>query len=160
MPQYGEYLIGSEALTEVVMKISGFWDVTPCSKNLWLNQSANSSTSCLVCCLFHARFLLNSNIEWWRHIAPKRRLTFNGLHGDISHNTVFSWGTPVTISFRILFFSGSYQETQTLKYRKLYFTCFPREWWTASTTIKKNIYIFGSLKTKRWLFEPTREGGI
>jgi hypothetical protein len=79
---------GLEVRKPVVMKNSIFWDITPCSP-LKVNFHLLSR-------LFLARIILWP-WGWERHVPPKRRLTFNGLHGVISEKTA-----PFTLHERLL----------------------------------------------------------
>jgi hypothetical protein len=71
------FLVGFEVLATVVMKNSVFWDITPCSQ-LKVKAASNSLSR-----WFLAR-LIPRPWRWRRHVPPKRRLTFNGLHFVIS----------------------------------------------------------------------------
>jgi hypothetical protein len=89
-----------EGITAMVMKSSIFWDITPCSP-LEVNRRLGGT------CRFHLQGRIisqgrNQSESWWQapywflawlfiwswrwrlHVAPKRSLTFNGLHGVIS----------------------------------------------------------------------------
>jgi hypothetical protein len=57
------------------MKSSMFWDITQHSP-MKVNRLFSRT---LLCCLIYSR-----PWRWRRHIPPKRRLTFNGLHGIVS----------------------------------------------------------------------------
>jgi hypothetical protein len=103
-PRFADKVInvGSEDLTPVIMNSRAFWDITPCSPlkiNLskfrrnksfpysrWNKQSKKLARSRQHTSWFLVWLIL---ISWWwrRRVPPKRRLTFNGLHGVISHNT-------------------------------------------------------------------------
>jgi hypothetical protein len=91
--------VGSEVLTAVVMNSSLLWDITPCSP-LKVNQrfegtcrlhlqgprisrTRNQRGSNLLSRWFIARFILRP-WKWRRRVSPKRRFTFNGLHGILS----------------------------------------------------------------------------
>jgi hypothetical protein len=86
-------IVGFEVLTEVVMKSTIFWDITPCSP-LNINRRFGG-TYCLqplLATCFHAGFLLSlffSAWRWRRYVPPKLRLTLNGLHGVIFQKLVF-----------------------------------------------------------------------
>jgi hypothetical protein len=67
-----------EILTEVVMRSYIYWDITPCSP-----LTVSRSLGGIFHLHLHAGFLLSFfSIHWRcrRHIPPKSRLTFNGLH--------------------------------------------------------------------------------
>jgi hypothetical protein len=83
-----------EVLTVVVMKITVFWDITPCSPlkfnrrfgrtyhlHLQGRKISQQETSVKAGDLFF-------DPEDGGDVPPKRRLTFNGLHGVISQNMV------------------------------------------------------------------------
>jgi hypothetical protein len=79
-----------KVLRVMVKKNSIFWDITPCSplttnrffgricrlhpQGRRINQARNQHEAC-------------SKQRWRRHVPPKRRLTFNGLHRVTSQNT-------------------------------------------------------------------------
>jgi hypothetical protein len=81
--------------TTLCTKSSVFWDITPCnpfesqmmlrsnisppSSGRRINQAKNRHESDWFLALF-----IFWPCRWRRHILPKRRLTFNGLHGVIS----------------------------------------------------------------------------
>jgi hypothetical protein len=67
--KYIPNFVGVEVLTAVVMKSTTFWESATC---------------------VHAGFLLSLffDAEDESDVSPKRRLTFNGLHGAISQKTV------------------------------------------------------------------------
>jgi hypothetical protein len=68
------------------MKSTIFWDITPCSqlKVKWRFGETSRSVFHPLSCWF-ARLILWS-WRWRRYVPPKRRLTFNGLHGILSKN--------------------------------------------------------------------------
>jgi hypothetical protein len=96
------HLVGFEVLTPMVMKSSIFFDITPCSQ-LKVNRrfgrtcrphlqgrrmsqariQPENSAYHLLSLWFLAWLILRSR-RWRRHVPPKCRLTFNGLHGVIS----------------------------------------------------------------------------
>jgi hypothetical protein len=86
------------------LKISIFWDVTPCSP-LKVNRHFGGTcrlhlqqTSCyLLSRWFLARLILRP-WRWRRHIPPKCRLTFNGLYGIISQKLELFITTAVRTS--------------------------------------------------------------
>jgi hypothetical protein len=76
--------VGFEVLTTVVMMSSIFWDITPCSP-LKVNGrfGGTGGSAChLLSRWFPTRLILRT-WRWRRHVPPKGRLTFNGLHGVI-----------------------------------------------------------------------------
>jgi hypothetical protein len=85
---------GFEVLTAVVMKSSIFWDITSCSP---FKANRRFGGKCRLCFLSVWCWLLAWPIfkpwRWRRHVPPKRRLTFNGLHGIIFKKMeLFVWG--------------------------------------------------------------------
>jgi hypothetical protein len=83
-PEQHKYSVGFEDLTSVVI----FWDITPCSP---LKVNRRFGETCrlhpaLLGYMRQARFLICYFRPWIsrRHVPPKCRLTFNGLHGVIS----------------------------------------------------------------------------
>jgi hypothetical protein len=91
------------------MMISIFWDITPCSPfenqpTFRSNMSSPSSgsksnpNSYLLSRWLLAWFILRP-AGWRRNVPPKRRLTFNGLHGVISQK--------IELSFRFIFTSST-----------------------------------------------------
>jgi hypothetical protein len=94
-----------EVLTVVVMTRSIIWDVTPCSPlkvirrfggachlhlqgqriSQAINQRENRWQTLLSRCFLV--WLILRPWRWRRHAPPKRRLTFNWLHGVISQKT-------------------------------------------------------------------------
>jgi hypothetical protein len=94
------FFLRFEVLTAIVMKSSIFWDITPCSP-LKVNRSfrgkcrfhfQNRSQArnererrwkIELLCWFLAWFILRP-WRWRRLFPPKRRLSFNGLHGVVS----------------------------------------------------------------------------
>jgi hypothetical protein len=85
--------VGFEVITAVVMKSSVFWDITPCGP-LKVNRHFGGTFRLHL----HGRRISQARNQheskWqaerilrpWRrqHVPPKRRLTFNRLHGVIS----------------------------------------------------------------------------
>jgi hypothetical protein len=74
------YFVGFEVLRATVMRSSIFWDIRPCSP-LKVNQS---SRSCHLVSRWFLACLILRTWRWRRNVPPKRRLTFDGLHGVIS----------------------------------------------------------------------------
>jgi hypothetical protein len=91
-----------------------FWDITPCSplrvnrhyggtcrlhlQDRRISQARNQRKGCgSACCLLHTGLILRS-WRWRRYVPPKRRLTFNGLHGIISQKIVLFITTAVRTS--------------------------------------------------------------
>jgi hypothetical protein len=74
------------------MKSSIFWDITPCSPQ--------SSAFHLLSRWFHAGLIL---LPWrWRwYVPPKRRLTFNGLHGVISQKILLFFEAVILVIVNI-----------------------------------------------------------
>jgi hypothetical protein len=72
------YSVGFEVLTAVVIKSTIFWGITPCSP-LKVNRRFGGTY----------RLHLQSRRTRWKRYSPKRRMTFNGLHGVISQKIVF-----------------------------------------------------------------------
>jgi chloramphenicol O-acetyltransferase len=80
------------------MKNFVLWDITPCSplklkqcfrgarrlhlQGRRINQTRALNATYFTLLVFLAYYL---TLKWRRHVPPKRRLTFNGLHGVISH---------------------------------------------------------------------------
>jgi hypothetical protein len=69
-------------------RLTNLWVFTACYNEIKrltsLNSWNSSNSSCqLLSRLYLARFILRP-WRWRRYIPPKRRLTFNGLHGVIS----------------------------------------------------------------------------
>jgi hypothetical protein len=84
-------VVGFEVITAVVMKISIFWDITPCSPLRANRRFGGTYRQCLLGTCFHAGFLLTSFFRpwrWRRYVPPKRRLTLIGPHGVISQKMV------------------------------------------------------------------------
>jgi hypothetical protein len=80
--------VGFEVLTAVVMKSSIFWDTKQCSafkfnRHFWGIFRLRLQGRRINC--FVASLILRHR-RWRSHFSPKRRLTFNGLHGGISQN--------------------------------------------------------------------------
>jgi hypothetical protein len=92
-------------------------DIAPCSQSIWKSTVVSvehpdfifraegvSSSACHLLSRWHLARLIR---PWrWRHVPPKRRLTFNGIHG------VVGWGTMVQavrsrvqVPMRWIFFS-------------------------------------------------------
>jgi hypothetical protein len=108
-----------DVLLAVVMKCSICWDITPCSplkvSTFWRKMSPPSSgpknkPSLLPASRwFLARLIIR--LRRWRHIPPKRRLTFNGLYDVISRKTQTSKNKVFQSSCLILCSqSGDYEE--------------------------------------------------
>jgi hypothetical protein len=77
------------------MKISIFSDITPCSP-LKVNEVWEEYVACIfrsACYLLRAGFLLSLffDPEDEGDFLPKRRLTFNGLHGVIPEDKTFQF---------------------------------------------------------------------
>jgi hypothetical protein len=73
------------------MKISIFWNITPCNP-LKVNLSFGGTFHLHLqgrCFLLHVGFLfgLFFDLRWRRYVPLKRLLTFNGLHGVIFQKT-------------------------------------------------------------------------
>jgi hypothetical protein len=69
-----------------LQKSSVFWDITPCSPlKFYLPPAARWFLACL--------FL--RPCRWWRHVLPKRLLTFNGPYSVISQKIEFNITTGV-----------------------------------------------------------------
>jgi hypothetical protein len=95
------------------LKGSIFWDITPCSplevtqsfggryrlhlqdrrKSQGRNQCESRWITEHAC--FHATWSILISWIWRRYVPPKRRLTFNGLHGVISQKTELFTTTSV-----------------------------------------------------------------
>jgi hypothetical protein len=80
-------IVGFVVLTDVVMKSSVSWVITPCSQ-LKVNRHLGPT------CRLHLQGQRISQVRnrreswrWRRHVPPKRRLIFNGLHGVIFQKT-------------------------------------------------------------------------
>jgi hypothetical protein len=74
-----------EILTAVVMKSSVSYEITPCSplKSTYVSEEHVASIFRLLLapCFMLVFYCLTP--RWSQHVSPKRRLTFNGLHGVI-----------------------------------------------------------------------------
>jgi hypothetical protein len=97
--------VGFEVLTAVITNITIFWGITPYSpsrvkrrcggtyrlhlQGRRISRGRNQRENTLLTICFHAVFFCSaySNTIWRRYIRPKRRLTFNGLHGIMSQRT-------------------------------------------------------------------------
>jgi hypothetical protein len=78
------------------LKSNIFWDITPCSP-LKVNRRLGG-TYRSVCHLLSRWFLaelIRRPWRWRRYVPPKRRLTFNGLHGVITQKIIFFITTAV-----------------------------------------------------------------
>jgi hypothetical protein len=76
--------VGFEVVTEVLMKSTIFWDITPCiplKGNLPFGGTYRLHLQGRISRVIYQR-------ESRRYVRPKRRLTFNGLHGVLSQNIV------------------------------------------------------------------------
>jgi hypothetical protein len=69
-----------EVLTAVITKSTIFWDIMPCNP---LKVKQNH----IISHWFLSWFILRP-WRWRRYVPPKRRLTFNRLHGVISQKVV------------------------------------------------------------------------
>jgi hypothetical protein len=111
----------------VVMKSSVFWDITPCSR-LKVNRRFGET------CRLHIQsrrisqegdqrdwfldWLILRSWIWRRHVPPKRRLTFNGLHGDISQKITlekYMYCTIIYLSTFVKFSSHTAGSNLTLQ---------------------------------------------
>jgi hypothetical protein len=98
--------VGFEVLTELVMKSSIFWDITPCillkvnrrfdatcslhRQSQGTSRVRNQSElkqSLLTAFTLASCTAYSSTLKMERHVPPKLRLTFNELHGVISQRT-------------------------------------------------------------------------
>jgi hypothetical protein len=91
-----------EVFITVAMKRSIFWDITACSPlkvnwhfggnyRLHLQGRKIGRTWHMLSPCFLARLILWF-WRWRRYVPPKRRLTFNGLQGVISHSSIkYGW---------------------------------------------------------------------
>jgi hypothetical protein len=61
-----------------------------------ISRARNRSAFHLLSCCFLFAWLILRPWKWRRHVPPKHRLTFNGLHGVISQKTVLFASTLVT----------------------------------------------------------------
>jgi hypothetical protein len=77
------------------MKSSIFSDITPCNP-LKVNRRfggicclhlLSRASACHLLSRWFLAWLIPQPWRWRRHVPPKRRLTFNGLHGVISKKT-------------------------------------------------------------------------
>jgi hypothetical protein len=91
-------------LTLIIIKNTTFWDITPCSplkvnRRFQRNISPPSSGSKKLCVprWFLTRLILRP-LSRRRHVPPKRRLTFNGLHCVISQKIELFLTTAVRTS--------------------------------------------------------------
>jgi hypothetical protein len=91
--------VGFEALSAVIMKSSVFWDITPYSP---LKANRRFGGTCRLQLqgqgISQARNQRESRLRpwrWKRHILPKHRLTFHGLHCVISQTIEL----PIKIKF-------------------------------------------------------------
>jgi hypothetical protein len=88
--------VGFDVLTAGVLKSSAFSDRVPCSplkvnrtflRNISPPSSGSKNKLCSACYLLSIWFLDLLIIRSWRwrqYVAPKHRLTFNGLYGVLS----------------------------------------------------------------------------
>jgi hypothetical protein len=81
------YLLGYNAVQPVESQPTFRRNMSPSSwgSNRSSEKPASSACQLLLRC-FIARLILQS-WRWRRHVSPKRRLTFNGVHGVISQKT-------------------------------------------------------------------------
>jgi hypothetical protein len=83
-----------------IIKSSNFWNITPCIP-LKFNRLGRK---CCLLVLLAACFMsvscmaYSSTCRWRRHVPPKRRLTFNGPRGVISHRIELFLTTAVRTS--------------------------------------------------------------
>jgi hypothetical protein len=81
--------VGFEVFTAVVNKSINVWDVMPCSA-LSVNRRFGGTYR------LHlqgrrnkfSKIPASNQVARWRRYVPKRRLTVNGLHGDISQEMI------------------------------------------------------------------------
>jgi hypothetical protein len=77
--------VGSEVLRAVVKKSTFFWDITPYNPLKISDFSEGNFASISFPRLFTLVFwLIPRPWRWRRHVLPKRRLSFSGLHGIVS----------------------------------------------------------------------------
>jgi hypothetical protein len=81
------------------MKGTDFWDITSCCP-LQVNRRFRGTYRLHFHLLSHwfLSWLILRTWRWGRHVSPKRRLAFNGLHGVISQKIVLFIATALRTS--------------------------------------------------------------